>query len=122
MRRTIPVAPIVVCLLLHINVRACAQSKELFFEQKIRPVLIEQCYKCHSHEAKKERGGLRLDTRQGLLEGGDTGPALVPGKPKETLLLKAIRHEGALKMPPMAKLPEQVVRDFEKWIADGAFD
>ncbi|MFO0965201.1 MAG: DUF1553 domain-containing protein [Gemmataceae bacterium] len=116
-----------VCLLLALVLagRVCAQTKEaglLFFEQKIRPVLAENCYKCHSLAAKKERGGLRLDTRQGLLDGGDTGPAIVPGKPKASLLIKAIRHDGKLKMPPMAKLADTVVADFEKWIAMGAPD
>src|SRR5438105_2609091 len=61
-----------------------------FFEQKIRPVLVKHCYECHSVEAKKKRGGLRLDTRAGLLEGGDSGPALVPGKPVSSLLIKAL--------------------------------
>src|SRR4051812_3836868 len=101
-----------------------AQTKDeagvLFFEQKIRPILVEHCYKCHSLDAKKERGGLLLDTRQGLLDGGDTGPAIVPGKPKDSLLLRAIRHEGKFKMPPMGKLPDDVVANVEKWIAMGA--
>src|SRR5262249_58389129 len=80
-----------------------------FFEKKIRPVLVEHCYKCHSAEAqakKKLRGGLRLDTREGLLEGGDTGPAIVPGKAKESLLYKSLRHDGDLAMPPSGKLPD----------------
>src|SRR6516164_8420851 len=58
-----------------------------FFEKKIRPVLIEQCYSCHSTEAKKQKGGLLLDSRAGLLKGGDTGPALVPGKPADSLII-----------------------------------
>src|SRR5262245_27685706 len=65
-----------------------------FFEQKIRPVLVKECYGCHSAEAKKLRGGLWLDSRSGLLRGGDLGPAVVPGKPEESLLLEALRHEG----------------------------
>src|SRR5688572_29563705 len=79
-----------------------------FFESKIRPVLVEHCYQCHSAEAltkKKLRGGLLLDTREGLLKGGDTGPALVPGKSKESLILQSLRHSGDLKMPPKGKLP-----------------
>src|SRR5204863_6389296 len=65
-----------------------------FFEQKIRPVLVKHCYACHSAETpKKPKGGLLLDTRDGLLKGGDSGPAIVPKKPVESLLLKAIRHD-----------------------------
>ena len=90
----------------------CAGATELppdqveFFEKNIRPVLVEHCYKCHSVEAKKLKGGLAMDSRDGLRKGGDSGPAVVPGKPKESLLLKAVgyTHEG-LRMPPKGKLP-----------------
>jgi hypothetical protein len=94
-----------------------------FFEQKIRPVLVEQCYRCHSSGAKKVRGGLRLDTREALRRGGDSGPALVPGEPDRSLLVKAVRHtDAALRMPPKRKLPPQVVADFEAWVRRGAPD
>jgi len=96
-----------------------------FFEKKIRPVLVEQCYKCHSADAqtnKKLRGGLLLDSRQGGLKGGDTGPSIVPGKSKESLLLKALKHEGELRMPPKGRLPESVLADFARWIDMGALD
>jgi uncharacterized protein DUF1553/uncharacterized protein DUF1549/cytochrome c len=97
-----------------------------FFEKKIRPVLVEHCFKCHSADAvreKKLRGGLRLDTREGLLKGGDSGTAVVPGKPDEGTLLKALRYENAdTAMPPQGKLPDGVIEDFEKWIANGAVD
>lgn len=96
-----------------------------FFEKKIRPVLAEHCYACHSVEAeknKKLKGSLLLDSRAGLLQGGDSGPALVPGKPAESLLLKSLHYDGDLQMPPKGKLPEAVIKDFEKWIAMGAPD
>jgi hypothetical protein len=96
-----------------------------FFEKKIRPVLVERCYSCHSAEAareKKLRGGLLLDTREGVRKGGDTGPAVMPGKPDEGTLLKALRQTGDLKMPPKGKLTDVVLADFEKWIALGAPD
>src|SRR6186713_3198600 len=94
-----------------------------FFESRIRPVLAQDCYECHRTGGKK-KGGLVLDLREGLLRGGDTGPAIVPGKPKESLLIKAIRHEVEdLEMPKArAKLEESVIADFEKWIAMGAPD
>lgn len=92
-----------------------------FFEQKIRPVLLKHCYSCHSAEAKKSRGGLLVDSRAALLKGGDAGPAVVPGKPLESLLLKAIRHDG-LMMPPKDRLSAEVVADFEAWIKMGAPD
>jgi hypothetical protein len=93
-----------------------------FFEKKIRPVLVGQCYACHSEEAKKDKGSLRLDTRDGIRKGGDTGPAVVPGDPKRSLLLTALRQTAELKMPPKSKLTDEVVADFEKWIATGAAD
>src|SRR5262249_42753758 len=94
-----------------------------FFETKIRPVLVESCYKCHSVESKKQRGGLLLDTKAALLKGGDTGPALKAGDPKSSLLIKALHQSDPnLKMPPAGKLPANVIADFERWIADGAID
>ncbi len=96
-----------------------------FFENKIRPVLVGQCYQCHSAEAqakKKLRGGLYLDTADGARKGGDTGPAVVPGKPKESLLLTSLKHEMDLEMPPKGKLPDAVIADFEQWIEMGAPD
>src|SRR5262249_53122430 len=94
---------------------AVAQDSGIeFFEAKIRPVLVGQCYSCHSKDAKKQRGGLFLDSRAGILEGGDKGPAIVPGKPNESLLIKAIRHgDPNFKMPRERKLPDQVIADFE---------
>jgi hypothetical protein len=94
-----------------------------FFEKNIRPVLVKECYSCHSTTAAKIRGALTLDTRDGLRKGGDNGPAIVPGDPKKSLLVEAIRHShDRLKMPPKKKLPAEVVSDFEKWIAMGAPD
>ena len=97
-----------------------------FFEQKIRPVLIASCFECHSADAKargKLKGGLFLDTRAALLTGGDEGPALVPGKPDNSLLIKAMRWAREdLHMPPKSKLPPEVIADFEKWVAMGAPD
>src|SRR5436309_10128502 len=75
-----------------------------FFEKEIRPLLAEKCQSCHGH--KKTRGGLRLTERQRLLEGGERGPAVVPGKPAESLLIKAVEHRGSLKMPPTGKLAD----------------
>ena len=95
-----------------------------FFESKIRPVLIEHCYECHSAEAEKSKGGLLVDSRQGLRQGGDQGPAVVPGKPEESLLLVALTHaDPDLEMPPKkAKLSDSIAADFRSWIADGAPD
>jgi hypothetical protein len=93
-----------------------------FFEQKVRPLLIERCYKCHS-EAKKINGGLRVDTRLGLIEGGDSGPALSPGKPEDSLLVKAVGYQDAdLQMPPDGKLPAVELAVLEEWVRMGAPD
>src|SRR5690606_38990052 len=74
-----------------------------FFETKIRPVLVEHCYECHSADAKSVRGGLLLDSREGTRAGGDSGPAVVPGEPDASLLLEALRYES-FEMPPSGKL------------------
>ena len=82
-----------------------------FFEQKIRPVLVDRCYSCHSAEAvakKTLKGGLLLDTREAIRKGGDSGPAVLPEKPADSLLIAAIRHES-IEMPPNGKLADQVI-------------
>ena len=97
-----------------------------FFETKIRPVLVESCYKCHSTGAGKDKGGLLLDTRDGLLKGGDTGPAIVPGDPQKSLLLKAVhRDDPDTAMPPKGKgepLSKEQISDLEQWVKSGAPD
>lgn len=92
-----------------------------FFEARIRPVLIKHCYECHSAESDEVKGGLRVDSSPGLLTGGDSGPAIVAGKPDESPLIEALRYDG-LEMPPAGRLPKQVVQDFEQWVESGAFD
>src|SRR5206468_3953110 len=75
-----------------------------FFESRIRPVLAERCYKCHSSQSEKIKGGLLLDTREGLLKGGDNGPAIVPGNAERSRLIEAVRQTNEdLKMPPRDK-------------------
>jgi len=95
-----------------------------FFENKVRPILSKQCYKCHSAEATKVKGGLLLDTRDGLLKGGDSGPALVPGEPEKSLLVKAIRYtDPDLQMPPKGeKLSDAQIADLVTWVKMGAPD
>lgn len=93
-----------------------------FFESKIRPVLVNKCYECHSTKASKVRGGLYVDSRNGLLNGGDSGAAIVPGNPAKSLLIKSLHHVGDIKMPPKEKLPANVIADFEQWIRMGAPD
>jgi hypothetical protein len=94
-----------------------------FFEKKIRPVLIDQCYACHGSESPTLQGGLLLDSREGMLKGGKSGPVLIPGKPDESLLIKAIRHtEKDLQMPPGIKLQAEIIADFELWVKMGAPD
>src|SRR5262245_53796811 len=93
-----------------------------FFEKKIRPALAEHCYACHSEKSKKPQGGLLLDSIEAMLRGGASGqPAVVPGDPEKSLLIKAIRHADAkLQMPMGDKLPDQVIKDFEVWVRMGA--
>ena len=93
-----------------------------FFEAKVRPLLIERCYECHSHE-QKIKAGLALDSRPGWEKGGDSGPAIVPGQPAESLLLQAVGYaDKDLQMPPKEKLPEAEIAILREWIAMGAPD
>ena len=100
---------------------ALAADEVDFFERKIRPVLVAHCYECHAGDAELIQGGLRLDDPSGMIRGGDSGAAVMPGKPDKSLLLAAIRYEQ-LEMPPDGPLDERIIRDFEAWIQSGAVD
>ena len=101
-----------------------------FFESKIRPVLVKECYSCHSVETrsgtggvrKGGKGGLNLDSRDGLLKGGNSGKVIVPGKPAQSLIMKALREDDFQVMPPKGKLSDAIIADFEKWVLMGAPD
>ena len=91
-----------------------------FFESRVRPLLVANCYNCHSANTNA-KGGLRVDDRNGLIQGGNSGPAVVPGKPEESLLLQAVRHEGDVpKMPPKKRLSPDELAILTRWIAEGA--
>ncbi len=89
-----------------------------FFEKKVRPVLVEHCFKCHGNG--KAKGGLSLASRETLLKGGDTGPAIVSGQPAKSLLIQAIRYEGETQMPPKKKLSEGEIANLSTWVERGA--
>ncbi|MEO6807878.1 MAG: DUF1549 domain-containing protein, partial [Isosphaeraceae bacterium] len=124
-------AVLIALTLLFAGVSPAARAGDLdpkgveFFETKIRPILVEHCDRCHSAKAEsinKLRGGLRLDTKEGFLIGGDTGPAIVPGKADESILIEALRYDDAVQMPPKGKLPDAVIDDFVTWVNIGAPD
>ena len=97
-----------------------AESDE-FFEKRIRPVLSEQCYKCHSSTSEKLKGGLMLDSREAWLKGGDTGPAITPGDAEKSLLVEAIRWKNTdMQMPPKKALAPQQIADIGAWVKAGA--
>ncbi|TAL01529.1 MAG: DUF1549 domain-containing protein [Verrucomicrobia bacterium] len=95
-----------------------------FFENKIRPLLAKECYRCHSHQAERVKAGLYLDSREGMLKGGENGPAVLPGSTEKSLLVKAIRCTDAdLQMPPKGKkLSDEQIADLESWVKMGAPD
>ncbi|MFZ9881941.1 MAG: c-type cytochrome domain-containing protein, partial [Phycisphaerales bacterium] len=94
-----------------------------FFESKVRPLLIANCYGCHSTSGGKSKGGLKLDTREATLKGGNSGPAVVPGDPDSSLLVRAVRyHDEDSAMPPAGKLPDADIETLEQWVAMGAPD
>lgn len=112
-------------LLLCVTARSADISPEdtEFFEKKIRPVLVENCYKCHDSSKETLKGGLALNSPVGIREGGDSGNIIATGDPETSLLVKAIRYQDKeFQMPPKTQLPSSVVADFEKWIAMGAPD
>ena len=99
-----------------------AFSKEdlAYFERKIRPLLSARCYSCHSKDAKILHGELRVDSSAGLIQGGESGPLLVPGKPEESLLISAIQYQDGLDMPPKGKLPDAEIAELVAWVKRGA--
>jgi mono/diheme cytochrome c family protein len=89
-----------------------------FFEKKVRPVLVANCFKCHGEG--KTKGGLSLASRDGMLKGGDSGPVIVPGDPAKSPLVQAIRYEGETRMPPKQKLAERDIAELIAWVRRGA--
>jgi hypothetical protein len=90
-----------------------------FFEREIRPLLAERCFKCHGE--KKAKSGLRLDSRASILRGGDTAPAAIPGRPEQSLIIQAIRHENSLEMPPGEQLKSADIDRVARWIRSGMY-
>lgn len=114
---------LVACIAPSLHAAPLTDAQREFFESRIRPILAQECYECHS-EATKAKGGLLLDSREGWRKGGDSGPVIEPGNPAASLLLRSIRHEiDDLKMPKNgAKLDPRILDDFREWIAMGAPD
>jgi hypothetical protein len=111
-----------ICLLLGGLVQPASAEQPLsaaweFFEGEVRPILVDNCGKCHSGERPK--GGLRLTSRADLLKGGDSGPAVVPGKPAESLLIRAVRYQDKPRMPPKERLSERRIDSLVRWVAMG---
>lgn len=100
-----------------------AETPEEFFRDRVEPVLRDHCFACHSHASGKMKGGLTLDSRSGWESGGGRGPALIPGDPDQSLLIKAIRRgEAGLRMPPDDPLDPEEAEILVRWVHDGAFD
>ena len=120
------VAMATLLLFLAVPPRAADPSPEgiEFFEKKIRPLLVKHCYACHAADAKKLKGDLLLDTRDGVLKGGASGPAVVPGDPAKSLLIKAVRHadDDAARCRRRRSSPAAEIADLEAWVKMGAPD
>ena len=123
-RATLAFALLLQCQCFGMAAEQLPRAQVDFFETKVRPLLVERCYKCHSHEAAKLKGGLSLESREGVLRGGDSGPAIVQGDPEKSLLIKAIRYSDEnLQMPPKGeKLSSSQITDLETWVKMGAPD
>jgi hypothetical protein len=101
----------------------CGQEDMRFFESKIRPILVKHCYECHSTDSGKARGGLKVDSRDALQRGGDSGPAVVPRSLEDSVLYQALLyHDSGWQMPPKGQLPQSTIDDFRQWILLGAPD
>lgn len=112
-----------IALLCAISVNGITKDELDFFEKKIRPVLVDKCYKCHSAEHKKAKGQLLLDNQESTLKGGENGPAIVPNDLEQSLVIKALRYtDNSLQMPPEGKLSDKIISDFEYWVKIGAPD
>jgi cytochrome c553 len=122
MIRTITMRCLILIIVSLLAVQAHADpAGELFFEAKIRPLLVDQCFSCHSAQAKKLKGGLHLDSREGALKGGETGPALEPGAPDKSRMIEAVGYKNVdLQMPPKDKLSDQQIADLTAWVKMGA--
>ena len=115
--------PATICLAFFLGLPVSGDDAIDFFEANIRPVLADNCYECHSADSESLKGGLRVDTRDGILEGGDSGPAVIPNDPEESLLFKALSYDDCFyQMPPDRKLDDTIVDNFRTWIEDGAVD
>lgn len=111
------------CVLLLIPAETCRAEDSDFFNRRVQPLLERRCYECHSHRAKELQGGLTLDSRSGWVKGGDSGTAIVPGMPDESLLIKAVRHASKdLLMPPDQKLKDEEIEVLVEWVRRGAAD
>ena len=120
LRQASIVAPFCVGLFRPILSRADGSDTE-FFEKKIRPVLVESCYECHSSRAKVLKGELRLDSAEAVRAGGETGPVVAPGSPEKSRLIDAIRYQNAdLQMPPKERLAASKIDDLTEWVKRGA--
>ncbi len=91
-----------------------------FFENSVRPILVERCYRCHGPDSGKGKAGLRLDSPDALLRGGESGPAIVRGEPDKSLVILAVRHDGAVSMPPKSKLAQPEIDALAAWVKMGA--
>ncbi|MCE9532760.1 MAG: DUF1549 domain-containing protein, partial [Planctomycetes bacterium] len=113
--------PVLLLLAPSLNAAEPPAEQVEFFEKKIRPLLVEHCFACHSPAASKLKGGLRVDSREAFLAGGDSGAALVPGIPEKSRLIEAILYKNVeLQMPPKGKLPATAIADLTAWVKMGA--
>ena len=122
MKLSRPIAIVIILALIELGISAGITDDRVdYFETHIRPVLVEHCLECHKSDAEEIAGNLSLDSAATTIAGGDSGPAIVAGDPDASPLIEALRYDG-LEMPPSGKLPDEVIRHFEKWVTDGAVD
>src|SRR5262245_18455603 len=116
------IALTLLALLISTSSRADEAAEQEFFEKRIRPILAEHCFECHSAKTNPLKGGLRLDSREGLMAGGDSGAAVTPGDAEKSRLVVAVGYESEeIQMPPAGKLNPEKIEDLREWVKRGAF-
>ena len=117
------IVTLVFITVVYLPAMAATEAEEMaFFESKVRPILVEHCYSCHSKDAKKVRGELWLDTKDGWLKGGESGPVIVPGQPEKSLFVDVLSYKGTIQMPPKGKLADKDIAILSEWVKRGAHD
>lgn len=120
--KNLPTSLVVFLMVSFSGLLASEAEEKAFFEARVRPILVEQCYSCHSKDAKKVRGEFLLDSKEAWMKGGESGQVILPGQPEKSLFIGVLNYKGAIQMPPKGQLPEKDIAILTEWVKRGAYD